>query len=69
MIASGKNFATRKRRAALLRRDLFVELCKGNREIIIASANGTFIDRAEEKAISQKHSPTAIVYTPEASAG
>ena len=65
-VASGKNFATRKDAPSLLR-EIYSAL-NGKPEIIIASANGTFIDRAEEKAISLEH-PHAIVYTPKPALG
>jgi 3-oxoacyl-(acyl-carrier-protein) synthase len=65
-VVSGKNFATRKDAPRLLR-EIYSSL-NGTPEIIIASANGTFIDRAEEKAISRE-SPQAIVYTPKPALG
>ena len=65
-VASGKNFATRKDAPSLLR-EIYSAL-NGKPEIIIASANGTFIDRAEEKAISLEL-PHAIVYTPKPALG
>ena len=65
-VASGKNFATRKDAPSLLR-EIYSTL-NGNPNIIIASANGTFIDRAEEKAISLEL-PHAIVYTPKPALG
>jgi 3-oxoacyl-(acyl-carrier-protein) synthase len=59
-IASGGNFSTRGE-APILLGEIYEEL--GNEvDILIASANGTFIDRAEEKAISQKLSGS-IVYS------
>jgi 3-oxoacyl-(acyl-carrier-protein) synthase len=59
-VASGRNFATRQEAAGVLR-EVYATL--GDRaDILIASANGTFIDRAEEKAILQQF-PDIPVYT------
>ena len=41
---------------------VFGELCTTPPSLIAASANGTFIDAAEQKAI-EKHSPNAAVYS------
>jgi 3-oxoacyl-(acyl-carrier-protein) synthase len=65
-IASGKNFSTRKDAPCLLR-EIYSTL-NGKPDIIIASADGTFIDHAEEKAISFEL-PRAIVYTSKSALG
>ena len=65
-VASGKNFATRKGAPRLMRE--IYSMLNGKPDIIIASANGTFIDHAEEKAISREF-PHAIVYTPKPALG
>jgi 3-oxoacyl-[acyl-carrier-protein] synthase II len=59
-IASGTNF--RKQREAAAGVDaVFSQLCTTAPDLIAASANGTFIDAAEQTAIG-KHSPKAMVY-------
>jgi 3-oxoacyl-(acyl-carrier-protein) synthase len=59
-IASGGNFATRRDAAALLR-SVFREV-NDRADILIASANGTFVDRAETEAMGQEF-PNICVYT------
>lgn len=59
-IASGGNFARRQEAAGLLRQ--VYDTLADDTDILIASANGTFIDRAEKEAILQ-HFPNALVYT------
>jgi len=59
-IASGTNF--RKQREAAAGVDaVFSELCATPPDLVAASANGTFIDAAEQAAVG-KHSPKATVY-------
>ncbi|MDP9100120.1 MAG: hypothetical protein M3N48_14180, partial [Verrucomicrobiota bacterium] len=59
-IASGTNF--RKQREAAAGVDsVFSELCAMPPDLVAASANGTFIDAAEQIAVG-KHSPKATVY-------
>lgn len=59
-IAGGTNF--RKQREAAAGVDaVFSELCATPPELVAASANGTFIDQAEQAAIG-KHSPNAKIY-------
>jgi 3-oxoacyl-(acyl-carrier-protein) synthase len=59
-VAGGTNF--RKQREATAGVDaVFAELCSTSPDLVAASANGTFIDVAEEAAIG-KHSPKAKVY-------
>jgi hypothetical protein len=59
-IATGGNFATRRQVATWLR-EVYTMLGHET-DFLIASANGTFIDRAEEEAILQKL-PDITVYT------
>jgi len=59
-IAGGTNF--RKQREAAASVDtVFCELCATPPDLVAASANGTFIDAAEQAAIG-RHSPKATVY-------
>jgi 3-oxoacyl-(acyl-carrier-protein) synthase len=60
-IGPGGNFAKRQCAAGLLR-DVYAELEAKDASILVASANGTFIDAAEEEAILQKI-PKSLVYT------
>ena len=60
-IVPGGNFAKREAAASLLR-DVYAELEPADIGILVASANGTFIDAAEEEAILQKI-PKTLVYT------
>jgi 3-oxoacyl-(acyl-carrier-protein) synthase len=59
-IASGTNFQKQREAAAGIE-TVFSELCSTPPDLVAASANGTFIDQAEQMAI-RKHSPNAIVY-------
>ena len=59
-IASGTNFR-KQREAAAGVETVFSELCATPPDLVAASANGTFIDQAERRAIG-KHSPNARVY-------
>jgi 3-oxoacyl-(acyl-carrier-protein) synthase len=66
-IASGTNF--RKQREAAAGVDAgFSELCATPPDLVAGSANGTFIDAAEQTAIG-KHSPNATVYAVKGSLG
>jgi len=67
-VLSGGNFVSRKDAAAGLRK-LFEDF-KGDAgaELVIASANGTFIDVAERTAILERF-PDALVYTPKPALG
>jgi 3-oxoacyl-(acyl-carrier-protein) synthase len=66
-IAAGTNF--RKQRDAAAGVDaVFSELCATPPDLVAASANGTFIDAAEQTAIG-KHSPKATVYAVKGSLG
>jgi 3-oxoacyl-(acyl-carrier-protein) synthase len=68
VVLSGGNFVRRKDAAAGLRK-LFADF-KGDAgaELVIASANGTFIDVAERTAILECF-PDALVYTPKPALG
>lgn len=66
-IHPGCNFAQR-RDASRCVAETFAALRPGGDDIIVASANGTFIDDAERAAIL-RHSPTARVYSPKAALG
>jgi 3-oxoacyl-(acyl-carrier-protein) synthase len=59
-IAAGTNFQKQREAAACVNK-VFGELCTPPPDFIAASANGTFIDAAEEAAI-RAHSPKAKVY-------
>ena len=59
-VAAGGNFARQQNAAALLR-DIFIKLGAHGTDILIASANGTFIDQAEQETILQKV-PKTLVY-------
>ena len=63
----GCNFE-RQRDAARCVASTFAELQPRNEDLIVASANGTFIDQAERSAILA-HSPRAVVYTPKSALG
>lgn len=67
-IAPGENFRRRSDATAAVAR-VFAELSVADEaSLVLASANGTFIDQAERCAI-QKHCPNAAVYTPKAAIG
>jgi 3-oxoacyl-(acyl-carrier-protein) synthase len=60
-ISSGTNFK-RQQEAADAVETVFAQLCICPADLVVASANGTFIDAAEQKAI-EKHSADARVYS------
>lgn len=60
-ISSGANFFHRRDAPAALDQ-VYAELCETSPDLVAASANGTFIDRAERAAID-KHSHAASVYS------
>jgi 3-oxoacyl-(acyl-carrier-protein) synthase len=60
-ISGGTNFK-RQAEAADAVEKVFAELCTSPPDLVAASANGTFIDAAEQKVI-QKHSSKARVYS------
>jgi 3-oxoacyl-(acyl-carrier-protein) synthase len=60
-IASGTNFSKQREASAAVDR-VFVELCATPPDLVSASANGTFIDDAEQRAVL-KHSAQAQVYS------
>ena len=66
-IHPGCNFAQR-RDAASCVAETFATLEPRNEDIIVASANGTFVDAAERTAIL-RHSPEARVYAPKVALG
>jgi len=59
-ISGGTNFSKQREAPAAVEK-VFVDLCPPPPDLIAASANGTFIDEAERRAIG-KHSPNARVY-------
>ncbi len=59
-ISSGTNFG-HQREATVAVDQVFADLCQPSPSLVAASANGTFIDQAEQDAI-KRHSPTAFVY-------
>ncbi len=62
-IEAGSNFAMRTEAAARVDK-VFAPLCDGEAiDLVIASANGTFIDLAERRAIL-RHCPDAVVFAP-----
>jgi 3-oxoacyl-(acyl-carrier-protein) synthase len=60
-ISSGTNFSKQREAGAAMGK-VFAELCVTPTDLVSASANGTFIDDAEQTAIL-KHSPQARVYS------
>jgi 3-oxoacyl-(acyl-carrier-protein) synthase len=66
-IDAGCNFR-RQSEAAHCVDQLLGRLGPTNDDVVVASANGTFVDAAEESAIG-RHCPAAIVYTPKAALG
>ena len=67
MIDAGCNFQKQSEAASCLNQ-VFERLGARDDDIIIASANGTFIDAAERAAIS-RHCPAAAVYSPKVAMG
>jgi len=59
-VAAGTNFSNQREAAAAVDK-VFADLCASPPDLISTSANGTFIDAAENAAI-EKHSPNARVY-------
>lgn len=66
-IAAGTNFR-RQREAGEAVDQVFAELCQSAPDVVVASANGTFIDEAESAAISTR-CPSAQVYALKAPLG
>jgi 3-oxoacyl-(acyl-carrier-protein) synthase len=66
-IDAGCNFRKQSEAAACVA-DAFERLNMSDADVIVASANGTFIDRAEAAAIN-RHCPAARVYAPKAALG
>ena len=59
-IAAGTNFRKQSEAGDSVAK-IFAELCEGEIDLIVASANGTFIDAAEEAAV-RRNCPSAKVY-------
>ena len=66
-IEAGCNFERQRDAAACVAR-VFASLEPSSNDLIVASANGTFIDAAERAAI-QRHCPDARIYAPKAALG
>lgn len=66
-VAAGTNF-THQREAAACVSVVFKELTDTRADLVVASANGTFIDAAESAA-AHKHCPNAPLYAPKAALG
>ena len=66
-INSGGNFS-RQKDAAGWTENIFEDLAVGEIDLIVGSANGTFIDQAERKA-SLRHCPHSLFYTPKPALG
>ena len=66
-VAAGGNFSARKKAAEALE-DVYTRLELRNADILIASANGTFVDLAEQEAIPQQLA-NIPVYTPKPAIG
>ena len=59
-IASGSNFRKQREAGSGVER-VFAELCVDPPDLVVASANGTFLDQGERAAVS-RHCPDAKVY-------
>src|SRR5205814_1687526 len=66
-ISGGTNFQ-KQRAAPRAVESVFSELCRTTPGLVVVSANGTFIDRAEQ-AVIQKYAPYAEVYAIKAALG
>jgi 3-oxoacyl-(acyl-carrier-protein) synthase len=66
-VDAGCNFGRQAEAAQCLERVL-ERLAPTDDDLVVASANGTFVDAAEESAIA-RHCPRAAVYTPKAALG
>jgi 3-oxoacyl-(acyl-carrier-protein) synthase len=66
-ISSGRTYSHRREAAAAVE-GVFSELCRTPPDLVVASANGTFIDLAEQSAIGE-HSAKARVYARNGSLG
>ncbi len=58
-IAAGTNFRRQSEAGGAVEK-VFAELCEGETDLVVASANGTFVDAAEDAAI-ERNCPTAKV--------
>ncbi|MEY2559077.1 MAG: hypothetical protein QOE34_2502 [Verrucomicrobiota bacterium] len=66
-ISTGRTYSHRREAAAAVK-GVFSELCRTPPDLVVASANGTFIDLAEQSAIGE-HSAKARVYAMKGSLG
>lgn len=66
-IDAGCNFSHQKEAVECLDQ-IFARLPLTDADIVVASANGTFIDAAEQTTVA-KHAPTALLYAPKVSLG
>jgi 3-oxoacyl-(acyl-carrier-protein) synthase len=66
-ISAGTNFRSQRETAKCVE-SVFAQLCDPEPDVVVASANGTFVDAAESKAI-QQHCANAEVYAPKAALG
>jgi 3-oxoacyl-(acyl-carrier-protein) synthase len=66
-IAAGTNFR-RQREAGDSVEKIFAELCEGETDLVVASANGTFIDAAEHAAV-RRHCSDAKIFAPKGALG
>jgi 3-oxoacyl-(acyl-carrier-protein) synthase len=66
-INSGGNFSRQKDAADWIE-NIFVDLAVGEIDLIVGSANGTFIDQAERK-VFLRHCPHSLFYTPKPALG
>ncbi len=66
-IAAGTNFRKQSEAGASVEK-IFTELCEGEIDLVIASANGTFIDAVEDAA-ARRNCPGAQVYAPKRALG
>ncbi|MFL6585133.1 MAG: beta-ketoacyl synthase N-terminal-like domain-containing protein [Chthoniobacterales bacterium] len=66
-IVSGKNFQSQGDAAAVVS-SAFEQVGGGTIDAVVTSANGTFIDAAEQRAVME-HCPTAAIYAPKPALG
>jgi 3-oxoacyl-(acyl-carrier-protein) synthase len=66
-IAAGYNFSRQDEAGTCVDR-VFAELSRGPTDLVVASANGTFIDQAEHAAIS-RHCAASTIYAPKRALG
>ena len=66
-ISDGGNFSRQKEAHDLMDK-VYVDLAGGEMDLVVGSANGTFIDRAEHE-VWQKRCPAAVFYAPKPALG